>query len=229
MLSSKDLKGVLEEMNRLKESEKEAQEQVLQMQNLIRKQRMVENFKHVCAQKKWQTKLETLQKQLTQNADLWEQLAESQKRERVLKQELENLQTQAQQQMRIIDRFKDEMSSISSNNKKLTDFFSENERKLKTMEARLKNVDTYDHVSIPKVIRVVEQKQRRIEELERAQKHQFASIDKTLRTIRSKVRLEQSKTSAETKYKDIAFQKIHELRHITASASQVFSLQSDRS
>ena len=88
MLSSKDLKGVLEEMNRLKESEKEAQEQVLQMQNLILKQRMVENFKHVCAQKKWQTKLETLQKQLTQNADLWEHLAESQKRERVLKQEL---------------------------------------------------------------------------------------------------------------------------------------------
>jgi len=38
--------------------------------------------------KKYQDKINLLEKQLTNNSHLWDQLAESQKRERVLKQEL---------------------------------------------------------------------------------------------------------------------------------------------
>lgn len=41
ILQSRDLELMLREMERLKRSEKEAQEEVLEMQNLIRKQRML--------------------------------------------------------------------------------------------------------------------------------------------------------------------------------------------
>jgi hypothetical protein len=40
-LNSKDLEQVFKEMERLKASEKEAREEVLELQNLMRKQRML--------------------------------------------------------------------------------------------------------------------------------------------------------------------------------------------
>jgi len=72
-------------MERLKASEKEAREEVLELQNLMRKQRMLQNFKWLIAQRKWDFKVDNLKAQLTSNATLWEQLAESEKREKILK------------------------------------------------------------------------------------------------------------------------------------------------
>jgi archaellum component FlaC len=83
---------------------------------------------------------------------LWEQLAESEKRERVLKQELESQQNQIQTQMRVIDRFKDEMKQVTISNKKLKDSNIDNEKKLKHLQSRMKDIDLYEEVNIPKMI-----------------------------------------------------------------------------
>lgn len=45
MLNSKDLENIFREMERLKASEKDAREELLVMENLLRKQRMIQNFK----------------------------------------------------------------------------------------------------------------------------------------------------------------------------------------
>ena len=83
---------------------------------------------------------------------MWEQLAESEKRERVLKQELESQQNQIQTQMRVIDRFKDEMKQVTISNKKLKDSNIDNEKKLKHLQSRMKDIDLYEEVNIPKMI-----------------------------------------------------------------------------
>jgi hypothetical protein len=59
-LNSKDLEQVFKEMERLKASEKEAREEVLELQNLMRKQRMLQNFKWLIAQRKWDFKVDNL-------------------------------------------------------------------------------------------------------------------------------------------------------------------------
>lgn len=46
---------------------------------------MIQNFKWLIAQRKWDQKVDNLKQQLTSNATLWEQLAEGEKREAVLK------------------------------------------------------------------------------------------------------------------------------------------------
>jgi erythromycin esterase-like protein len=57
---NKDLENIFKEMERLKATEKEAREDLLEMQNLIRKQRMMQNFKWVIQQRKWDAKIENL-------------------------------------------------------------------------------------------------------------------------------------------------------------------------
>ena len=57
--------------------------------DLIRKYRLMNKFKEVLASERHQFKIDNLKQQLTSNTTLWEQLAESEKREKILKQEIE--------------------------------------------------------------------------------------------------------------------------------------------
>ena len=149
---------------------------------------MLHNFKWLIAQSKWDAKIDNLNQQQSSNSSLWEQLAESEKRERVLKQELESLQGQVQTQLRVIDRFKDDMQSLTISNKKLNDFFTENEKKLKHLQIKQKDFEMHDEVNIPKIIQAVEQKQRKINELEDCNRHKFVSIDRSIKQIQLKVK-----------------------------------------
>lgn len=72
LYQNKDLELIFKEMERLKATEKEAREDLLEMQNLMRKQRMMQNFKWVIQQRKWDAKIENLRQQLTSNTTLWE-------------------------------------------------------------------------------------------------------------------------------------------------------------
>ena len=81
ILRSEDLVDLLKEFERLKAAEKDARDNVLQMQDLMRKQRIIQNFKWLRAQKEWELKETHLREQMTSNATLWDQLAESEKRE----------------------------------------------------------------------------------------------------------------------------------------------------
>jgi len=87
---SKDLTDIFEELEYLRGSEKEAREEILMLQTYIRKQRMMQNLKWVLEKQKHEFKVDNLKMQLTSNSTLWEQLAEAEKREKILKQELEN-------------------------------------------------------------------------------------------------------------------------------------------
>jgi len=51
---------------------------------LVRKQRLLWRTKEMCSQQKYQDKINMLLKQQSNNTYLWEQMAEAQKRERVL-------------------------------------------------------------------------------------------------------------------------------------------------
>ena len=51
---------MLRELERLKAAEYESREEVLEMQNLMRKQRMIQNFKWLIARRKWDEKVANL-------------------------------------------------------------------------------------------------------------------------------------------------------------------------
>ena len=53
--------------------------------------------------------MDHLKKQLSSNTTLWEQLAESQRREKILKQEINNAQMEIAVQDKVIEKLKDEL------------------------------------------------------------------------------------------------------------------------
>lgn len=76
---------LLEELEELKKHEEEARTEVLRLQNIIRKYRIMSKFKEVLTRERHQYKIDNLKQQLTSNTTLWEQLAEGEKREKILK------------------------------------------------------------------------------------------------------------------------------------------------
>ena len=80
---------IFEEMERLKESESESRSEVLKLENYLRMSRMLQRMKETVNKQQHDYKIDNLKQQLSSNAVLWEQLAEAEKREKILKQELE--------------------------------------------------------------------------------------------------------------------------------------------
>ena len=76
---------LLEELEDLKQNEREAREEVIRLHEIIRKYRFMSKFKEVLIAEKHQFKIDNLKQQLTSNTTLWEQLAEGEKREKILK------------------------------------------------------------------------------------------------------------------------------------------------
>ena len=69
-------------------SESEARHELARLCTLVRTQRILYRTKEMCMQQRYQNKINTLTKQLNNNGNLWEQLCESDKREKVLKSQL---------------------------------------------------------------------------------------------------------------------------------------------
>ena len=79
---------IFEEMERLKESETEARNEVLALQRFIKQTRMLQRLKEAVEKQKHDYQVDNLKQQNNSNSILWEQLAEAEKREKILKQEL---------------------------------------------------------------------------------------------------------------------------------------------
>lgn len=107
------------EMNILKKNEKEARDEVQQLYDTITKQRMMFKFKELLTAQRHEYKIDNLKQQLTSNTTLWEQLAEGEKREKILKQEIERAQQEIATQEKIIERLKDDIKREGREKQKL--------------------------------------------------------------------------------------------------------------
>ena len=80
--------AIFAEMERLKEGEREAREEVVALQGFIRQARTLQRLREAVKNQQKEYEIDNLKQQLSSNAVLWEQLAEAEKREKILKQEL---------------------------------------------------------------------------------------------------------------------------------------------
>ena len=69
-------------------SEQEARFELARVCEVMRKQRLFWRTKEMLMKQTYQNKINLMKKQLSNNAYLWDQMAESEKRETILKQEL---------------------------------------------------------------------------------------------------------------------------------------------
>ena len=154
---------IFEEMERLKESETEARNEVLSLQNFIRQQRMLSKLKDSVQKQKHDYKIYNLKQQLSSNAVLWEQLAEAEKREKILKQELERSQFEIATQEKIIERLKDDVKAEAREKQKLIQYKSNKSKRLDELESKAREFEVLENVDLQKLLAMMERKERRIE------------------------------------------------------------------
>ena len=159
---------IFEEMERLKISESEARDEVLKLENWIRKSRMLQKLKEAVGKQKHDYKIDNLKQQLSSNAVLWEQLAEAEKREKILKQELERAQYEIATQEKIIERLKDDVKAESREKQKLIQYKSNKSKRLDELENKAREFEVLENVDLHKLLGMMERKEKRIEILEKA-------------------------------------------------------------
>lgn len=126
----------------------------------------MQNLKQVITQQKWEYKIDNLSQQLTSNATLWEQLQESEKREKILKMELEKSQYEIAMQGKIVDRLKDELLQINREKQRLLQFKNSKASRLETLEEKAKEFEILENVDLSKLLSLIERKENKIRSLE---------------------------------------------------------------
>ena len=179
---------IFEEMERLKESESEARYEVLKLENWIRQSRMLQKLKEAVQKQKHDYKIDNLKQQLSSNAVLWEQLAEAEKREKILKQELERSQYEIATQEKMIERLKDDVKAESREKQKLIQYKSNKSKRLDELENKAREFEVLENVDLHKLLGMMERKEKRIETLEKADLEQSQALDQAYHVADQKIK-----------------------------------------
>lgn len=153
---------LLEELETLKRNEQESRQEVLRLQDLIRKNRILNKFKEVLTAEKHAFKIDNLKQQLTSNTTLWEQLAEGEKREKILKQEIERAQQEIATQEKIIERLKDDIKQEGREKQKLLQYKNTKSKRLDELETKAREFEVLSSVNLGKILQLLESKERKI-------------------------------------------------------------------
>ena len=128
---------------------------------------------------------------------LWEQLAEAEKREKILKQELERAQYEIATQEKIIERLKDDVKAESREKQKLIQYKSNKSKRLDELENKAREFEVLENVDLHKLLGMMERKERRIETLEKADMEQSQALDRAYMVAEQKVKMVQERASKE--------------------------------
>ena len=137
---------------------------------------------------KFDFRMDNMRQQLSSNAVLWEQLAEAEKREQILKQELERSQFEIATQEKMIERLKDDVKAESREKQKLMQYKSNKSKRLDELENKAREFEVLENVDLHKLLGMMERKERRIEQLEKADLEGGVALDKALALADKKVK-----------------------------------------
>ena len=203
---------VMREFETLKESEREAREEIIQLQLLMRKMRMVFRFKEVVARQQFEHKMDNMRQQLNSNTLLWEQLAEGEKREKILKRELEGSQQEIVTQEKIIEQLRDELKKERGEKNKLQQYRQTKSKRLEELESKAREFEVLQNLNLPKMLNLLEQKEGKIQYLKTRDNVQEAQLTQFHKQKEQEMRSLTDKYRTEIKLKSEAMAKMESLR-----------------
>ena len=107
---------------------------------------------------KYQDQINLLNKRLTNNTLLWDQLAESQKRETVLKSELVITQQALVQTEKAVDKLKNDLKLLDADKRRLTKFKTSKTERLADLEAKVKKIEVFDVIDSERLVMALAKK-----------------------------------------------------------------------
>jgi hypothetical protein len=137
----------------------------LKLQNTIRDNRQEYSLREVQMRQRYEVELENLRAQLNSNTQLWQQLADSEKREKILKGDIEKSQNQIITQEKIIEQMKDTMKKERVDKAKLMQYKQTKSKRLEDLEGKAREFEVMSNINLPKMVGMLETKEAQIREL----------------------------------------------------------------
>jgi len=106
-----------------------------------------------------------LKKQLTSNACLWEQLAEAEKREKVLKQELVFTQQSLAASEKVIEKLKEDLRKSEGDRIRLNQYKASKAQRLEELEGKVRKFEVLENINLEKMIDSMVTKEKEIKQL----------------------------------------------------------------
>ena len=107
-----------------------------------------------------------LKKQVSNNSYLWDQMAEAEKREKILKQELLFTQQSLAAAEKVIEKLQEEMRKYEAVQQRLKRYKDQNAERLKEYEDKLKKFEVYENIDTDKLINVLSKKDQEVTQLQ---------------------------------------------------------------
>lgn len=123
---------------------------------------MLQKLREAVQKQKHDYQMDNMKQQLSSNAVLWEQLAEAEKREKILKQELMKVQNEVAAQDKILDRLRDEMKLEQIEKHKLIQFKSQKVKRLNHLEGMARQMELMQSINMEKVIQTMTEKDKKL-------------------------------------------------------------------
>lgn len=156
--------------------------------------------------------LKLMQKQMTSNACLWEQLAEGQKRESIIKQELLYTQQSLASCERIIDRLQSELDALQNDKLRLQQFKNNKSQRLQELEQRVRHLEVLENIDLRKVLEELRAREKALKNLQNLEVNFESRIDAVERRNDTKVKQLEQKYKQEEEMKREAMDKLDTLR-----------------
>ena len=185
---------------------------MLRLQDIIRKYRIMNKFKEVLTAERHQYKIDNLKQQLTSNTTLWEQLAEGEKREKILKQEIERAQQEIATQEKIIERLKDDIKKEGREKQKLLQYKNTKSKRLDELETKAREFEVLSSVNLGKILSRLESQERKIGSLSKTEANVNDYVERMTSINEQQMGQVKQRAKEETKYKMEAMTKLEGLR-----------------
>lgn len=154
-----------------------------------------------------------MKQQLTSNTCLWEQLVESEKREKILKQELERSQAEIATQEKIIERLKDDIKREAREKQKLIQYKTTKSKRLDELETKAREFEVLQSINLSKLLGLLENKEAKIQSLKGSE----GEIEEKIKVIEKlngvEVNRLRRQLTDESQIKMEVMQKLENMRH----------------
>ena len=121
--------------------------------------------KEVTMRQKYEDQLFNLNQKLSSNSMLWEQLAEAEKRERILRQELVLTQQGLSTCEKVVEKQRDHINKLDTEKVRLQNFKQNKGRRLDELEPKVAQYEMFEKIDVEKLIAVLDRQDKEVRAL----------------------------------------------------------------
>jgi hypothetical protein len=160
-----------------------AREEILQLHRALRNQKNFMRMKEIMMKEKHEREIFNLKQQLTSNQCLWEQLAESEKREAIMRQELFFTQQSLATCEKIISKMQSQLEVLQNQRLRLQQYKNNKTKRLDELEGKVRQMEILENIDLNKLLDELRLRDRKLSQLTGIEKNLQGKMDAVYKVI----------------------------------------------